>query len=163
MEKASIISAIQRTTWCDVAATVTVVGTTAVHYVTDFQEYLYTNFEPFEAHRLLPCFDQPNIKVRPLRLCSERRYRRCRAIDARMEIAPETATSMQTRIYAQKHKHQPTHAWHPWKWILGMLCTGAVLTRAGQVQRVGTGARGLEGHLQRAAHRRGHEAERRTN
>ena len=30
----------------------------------DGEEYLYTNFEPYEAHRLFPCFDQPDIKAR---------------------------------------------------------------------------------------------------
>ncbi len=29
----------------------------------DGEEYLYSNFEPFSAHRLLPCFDQPDIKA----------------------------------------------------------------------------------------------------
>ncbi len=29
----------------------------------DGQEYIYTNFEPYEAHRLFPCFDQPDIKA----------------------------------------------------------------------------------------------------
>ena len=29
----------------------------------DGQEYVYTNFEPYEAHRLFPCFDQPDIKA----------------------------------------------------------------------------------------------------
>jgi aminopeptidase N len=28
----------------------------------DGAEYLYSNFEPYEAHRLFPCFDQPDIK-----------------------------------------------------------------------------------------------------
>ncbi len=30
----------------------------------DGAEYVYTNFEPYEAHRLFPCFDQPDIKAR---------------------------------------------------------------------------------------------------
>ena len=29
----------------------------------DGHEYIYTNFEPYEAHRLYPCFDQPDIKA----------------------------------------------------------------------------------------------------
>ena len=28
----------------------------------DGAEYAYSNFEPFEAHRLFPCFDQPDVK-----------------------------------------------------------------------------------------------------
>ncbi|MBA2254715.1 MAG: aminopeptidase N, partial [Chloroflexi bacterium] len=28
----------------------------------DGAEYLYSNFEPYDAHRLFPCFDQPDIK-----------------------------------------------------------------------------------------------------
>ncbi len=30
----------------------------------DGEEYFYSNFEPYEAHRLFPCFDQPDIKAR---------------------------------------------------------------------------------------------------
>jgi aminopeptidase N len=29
----------------------------------DGLEYLYSNFEPFSAHRVFPCFDQPDIKA----------------------------------------------------------------------------------------------------
>jgi len=29
----------------------------------DNQVYLYTNFEPFECHKLLPCFDQPSLRA----------------------------------------------------------------------------------------------------
>ena len=29
----------------------------------DGSEYVYTNFEPYEAHRLFPCFDQPDLKA----------------------------------------------------------------------------------------------------
>lgn len=35
------------------------------HYVDpeDGEEYLYSNFEPYDANRLFPCFDQPDIKA----------------------------------------------------------------------------------------------------
>jgi aminopeptidase N len=29
----------------------------------DDSEYLYTGFEPYQAHRLFPCFDQPDLKA----------------------------------------------------------------------------------------------------
>jgi aminopeptidase N len=29
----------------------------------DGETYLYSNFEPFNAHRLFPCFDQPDVKA----------------------------------------------------------------------------------------------------
>ena len=29
----------------------------------DDTEYVYSNFQPFDAHRLFPCFDQPDIKA----------------------------------------------------------------------------------------------------
>jgi aminopeptidase N len=29
----------------------------------DGTEYVYSNFQPFDAHRLFPCFDQPDIKA----------------------------------------------------------------------------------------------------
>jgi aminopeptidase N len=29
----------------------------------DSREYLYTDFEPFFAHRMMPCFDQPDLKA----------------------------------------------------------------------------------------------------
>ena len=39
---------------------------TGVHRFVDPEdglEYLYSNFEPFSAHRLFPCFDQPDLKA----------------------------------------------------------------------------------------------------
>lgn len=30
----------------------------------DKSEYIYTDFEPFQAHTLIPCFDQPDLKAR---------------------------------------------------------------------------------------------------
>jgi len=40
-------------------------GGDGFHHFTDPEdgaEYAYSNFEPFEAHRLFPCFDQPDLK-----------------------------------------------------------------------------------------------------
>lgn len=30
----------------------------------DKTEYIYTDFEPFQAHQLIPCFDQPDLKAK---------------------------------------------------------------------------------------------------
>ena len=40
-------------------------GTGLHHFVDpeDKREYLYTHFEPYDAHRVFPCFDQPDLKA----------------------------------------------------------------------------------------------------
>ena len=37
-----------------------------LHYFKDIDEriYLYSNFEPFHANKMIPCFDQPDIKAK---------------------------------------------------------------------------------------------------
>ena len=34
------------------------------NYLTYDYQYIYTNFQPYGAHRLVPCFDQPDLKAR---------------------------------------------------------------------------------------------------
>ena len=42
----------------------------------DKKEYLYTQMEPYDCHRLLPCFDQPDIKaVLKLKVLSPKEWR----------------------------------------------------------------------------------------
>lgn len=35
-----------------------------ITFFDDGQQYVYTNFEPYGAHRVFPCFDQPNLKAK---------------------------------------------------------------------------------------------------
>ena len=66
----------------------------------DGEEYLYSNFEPYEAHRLFPCFDQPDIKAtlradgrRPRRSGRSSRTRARRARRRRATAAAGTSSS----------------------------------------------------------------------
>ena len=35
-----------------------------IKFIDQGQEYVYTHFEPYGAHRVFPCFDQPNLKAK---------------------------------------------------------------------------------------------------
>jgi aminopeptidase N len=54
----------------------------------DGATYLYSNLEPFSAHRLFPCFDQPDIKATYRMLVTAPRAWHVVASEAAREIAP---------------------------------------------------------------------------
>jgi aminopeptidase N len=67
----------------------------------DGAEYLYSNFEPFEAHRLFPCFDQPDLKA------TVRLIARAPAAWAVIANGPPTA-AVPIRHGRHEHRFAPT-------------------------------------------------------
>jgi aminopeptidase N len=98
----------------------------------DGQEYLYSNFEPFEAHRLFPCFDQPDIKATyALRVAApaewevisnSREVSRETLADGRLERTFETTKPFSTYLFAlvagPYHAYRDEHNGIP----LGLYC-----------------------------------------
>lgn len=39
-------------------------STGCISFFDEGKQYTYTNFKPYSAHRVFPCFDQPNLKAR---------------------------------------------------------------------------------------------------
>ena len=80
----------------------------------DGEEYLYTHFEPFGAHRLFPCFDQPDLKAR---------YRLSVVAPAHWQVianAPETAVEPT----ADGHRRWIFEPTLPFSTYLVALCAG---------------------------------------
>lgn len=63
----------------------------------DNQEYLYSNFEPFSAHRLIPSFDQPDIKAT---------YRLTVAAPSHWEVIHNSAATSRNQLGDGRIRHE---------------------------------------------------------
>jgi aminopeptidase N len=61
----------------------------------DQEEYLYSNFEPYNAHRMFPCFDQPDLKAT---------YQLTVQAPAKWEVISSTAAQLIEPIQSQTKK-----------------------------------------------------------
>lgn len=77
----------------------------------DNQEYLYSNFEPFSAHKLLPCFDQPDIKAT---------YRLTVAAPSHWEVIHNSAATSKNQLGDGRIRHEfaETASFSPWKSVV---------------------------------------------
>ncbi len=62
----------------------------------DGREYLYTHLEPYQAHRVLPCFDQPDLKAT---------YRLVVDAPDQWQVASSAVETASERLRADRRRH----------------------------------------------------------